>query len=243
MRIAICDDMSDELERICKLVNEYVEINDLDVHIKTFSHPDNLLKWSECENFQLYILDVVMPMMSGLQLGKEIRMRDCEAQIIYITSAPEYALDSFSVNPLNYIIKPVDKKKIFDTLSLAISKIKADGVTLTLKSKKGLHTISMASIVYCEYVNHSVKYILTKGEIIETTTIKSNFSEHVAPILMDKRFIKTHSSFVVNMNLVERLSRDGFTMRGGAFVPVSGKMFTEVKKAYISFRLKDGITA
>lgn len=242
LTICICDDMPDQLEAVLKLVKEYVEIHSINADLRTFLHPDRLLHYCECANAQLYILDVVMPMMSGVQLGQEIRRLDREAQIIYTTTAPEYALDSFAVNPLNYLIKPIKKDVFFDTLDLALSKIKADEATITVKSKKGLHTIAIASVVYGEYINHSVKYRLSNGETIETTTIKGNFSEYMAPILSDKRFIQPHTSFVVNMSRVERLSRDGFTMRGGAFVPVSGKIFSEVKTAYLDFRLKGEVT-
>ncbi|WMJ23001.1 LytTR family DNA-binding domain-containing protein [Paludicola sp. MB14-C6] len=242
MRIAICDDMPDQLEKIYELVSEYVQANHINADIKTFSHPDNLLRYCESENAQLYVLDIVMPMMSGVQLGQEIRNLDRESQIIYVTTAPEFALDSFSVHPLNYLLKPIQKDKLFDTLSLAITKIKADEVSLTIKTKNGLHTISIASVIYCEYVKHAVKYVLASGEIIETTTIKGSFSDYISSLLADKRFIQPHSAFVINMSRVQRLTRDGFTMCSGAFVPISGKLFTQVKNNYLNFRLKDEVT-
>ncbi len=242
MKIVICDDIPEQLETTLELINEYVKNKNLSVDIRAFSHPDSLLRYCETENAQLYILDVIMPMMSGLQLGQEIRLLDLEAQIIYVTTAPEFALDSFSVNPLNYLIKPIEKDKLYSSLDLAITKIKADCATITVKTKNGLHTISIFSVVCGEYINHSVKYTLANGEMIETTTIKSNFSEYIAPILSDKRFIQPHSSFFVNMSRVERLSREGFIMHGGAFVPISGKLFSKVKSTYIDFRLKDEVT-
>ena len=111
-----------------------------------------------------------------------------------------------------------------------------------IKAKNGLHTVSVSSVVLCEYANHSVKYTLTTGEKIETMTIKGSFAEHIAPLLVDRRFIQPHSAFLINMCRVEKLSRDGITMHGGAFVPVSGKLFSNVKRAYIDYRLKDGST-
>ena len=234
--------MKDELETILVMVDEYLHSNDLHADIKTFSHPDELLRYCKMGNAQLYILDIVMPMMSGVQLAQEIRLLDQEAQIIFATTAPEYALDSFSVNPLNYLIKPIHKDKLFATLTLAMNKIQADEQSLLIKTKNGLHTILVSSVVSCEYVKHSVKYTLTNGELIETTTIKGSFAEYITPLLADPRFIQPHSSFLINMCRVEKLSRDGIRMRGGAFVPVSAKMFSNVKKAYIDYRLKDGTT-
>jgi DNA-binding LytR/AlgR family response regulator len=242
MRIVICDDMTDQLGRIVELVGAYIQSNHIDAEIKTFSHPDMLLQYCEMNQSQLYILDVVMPMMNGIQLGQEIRLLDKQAQMIFVTTAPEYALDSFSVNPLNYLIKPVDKDKLFQALSLTMNRIMSDEQSITIKTKNGLYTISFSSILLCEYVNHTVRYVLTSGENIKTTTIKGSFTKHIAPLLEDKKFIQPHASFVINMSRVERLSRDGIMMRGGEFVPVSGKLFSEVKKMYIEFRLKDGVS-
>jgi DNA-binding LytR/AlgR family response regulator len=59
----------------------------------------------------------------------------------------------------------------------------------------------------------------------------------VEPLLRDRRFIQPHAAFIVNMSCVDRLSKDGFTMKGGAFVPVSGKQFSAVRNAYMSYRL------
>jgi len=224
------------------MVEEYLQINYLNADLKAFSHPDKLLQYCETENAQLYLLDIVLPIMSSVQLGQEIWLLDREAQIIFATTAPEYALDSFSVNPLNYFIKPVDREKLFATLTLALNRIRADEQNIMIKAKNGLHTVSVSSVVLCEYANHSVKYTLTTGEKIETMTIKGSFAEHIAPLLVDRRFIQPHSAFLINMCRVEKLSRDGITMHGGAFVPVSGKLFSNVKRAYIDYRLKDGST-
>ena len=69
MRIAICDDIPDQLETIFKMVNEYIKANNINAETRTFLHPDTLLEYCKTENAQLYLLDVVMPMMSGVQLG------------------------------------------------------------------------------------------------------------------------------------------------------------------------------
>ena len=92
LRIAVCDDMSDELQSLVLLENQYISANSLDAQVTEFAHPDALLTAMEAESFHLYILDIVMPMVSGLELGKEIRRLDRGAQIIYATTEPQFAL-------------------------------------------------------------------------------------------------------------------------------------------------------
>ena len=122
LRIAVCDDQPRELDIISEYIKEYLTIHPWEAEMKKFAHPDTLLTAIETESFHLYILDIVMPMVSGLELGQSIRRLDREAQIIYATTEPQFALQAYAASPINYLIKPIEKQQLFDTLTLAISK-------------------------------------------------------------------------------------------------------------------------
>jgi DNA-binding LytR/AlgR family response regulator len=238
LKIAICDDVSAELRHIAALTNEYLTERNISADIWEFSHPDALSTACEAETFHIFLLDMVMPMISGLELGQSIRRISTDAQIIYITTEPGFALDAYSVNPLHYLLKPVDKEALFAALELAAEKVGfGEETVVTVKTREGLRTLSADVIACGEYVRHTVTYTLLSGEQVETSTISGSFAEHVAPLLGDRRFIQPHAAFIVNMSCVERLSKDGFTVKGGGFVPVSGKQFSAVRDAYMSYRL------
>jgi DNA-binding LytR/AlgR family response regulator len=238
LKIAICDDISAELRHIAALTKEYLTERNVSADIREFSHPDALLTAFGAENFHIYLLDIVMPMISGLELGRSIRRVSTDAQIIYITTEPGFALDAYSVNPLHYLLKPVDKGALFAALEMAAEKVGfGEETVVTFKTKEGLRTLSADMVVFCEYVRHTAIYTLTSGERVETLTISGSFAGHVAPLMRDRRFIQPHAAFIVNMRHVDRLSRDGFSMKGGACVPVSGKQFSAVRNAYMSYRL------
>ncbi|MBU3194862.1 LytR/AlgR family response regulator transcription factor [Clostridium algidicarnis] len=239
--IAICDDILSQLEIVNIIVKEYIDEKMLDAEVYTFLHPDKLLMACETKRFHIYILDMVMPMINGVQLGVEIRRLDREAQIIYVTTATEFALDSFAANPLSYLIKPLDRQKLFNTLDLAISKINmSEEVTITVKTREGLRVLSNTSIACCERFGNTVRYLLTTGEIVESLTIRCSFSKHIEPLLRDKRFLQSHESFALNMSRVESLKEQGFILRGGTFVPVAKKQYTAVRNAYLDYRLGKG---
>ena len=238
LRIAICDDISTELRHVVGLTNEYLAARNQSAHIREYSHPDALLTACEAETFHIFLLDMVMPMISGLELGRGIRRMNTDAQIIYITTEPGFALDAYSVNPLNYLLKPVDRGVFFAAMDLAAEKVGfGEETVVTVKTRDGLRTLSTDRVVLCEYMRHTVIYTSVSGEKVETSTISGSFAEHVAPLLSDRRFIQPHAAFVVNMHFVERLSKEGFSMKGGAFAPVSGKQFSTVRNAYMSYRL------
>ncbi len=238
LKIAICDDMNDDLNHIAVLTNEYLAGRSINADIRTFAHPDTLLTACRAQTFHIFLLDMVMPMISGLELGRSIRRTSTDAQIIYITTEPGFALDAYSVNPLHYLLKPVDKEPLFDVLELAARKVGfGEETIITVKTRDGLRTLSADVVACCEYVRHTVIYTLVDGEQIETLTISGSFAEHGATLLRDRRFIQPHAAFIVNMSCAERLSKDGFTLKGGASVPVSGKQFSSVRNAYMSYRL------
>ncbi len=238
MTIAICDDQPRELELIKEYITEYLGTHTLEAEMKEFSHPDQLLTAIETESFHLYLLDIVMPMVSGLELGQSIRRISREAQIIYITTEPSYALDAYAVNPLHYLVKPVEKQALFSALELAFSKVDfGKEITVTIKIKDGLRTLSASQIACCEYKNHVAHYTLIGGEQVKTTTLACGFAEHIVPLLRDVRFLSPHVSFALNMSRVDKLAREGFYLRDGGFVPVSARQYAAVRNAYLCYRL------
>lgn len=241
-RIAICDDQPLELETVAAYTKEYLERNQIDAVVHAFSHPDALLFSCEKERFQLYILDIVMPMVNGITVGREIRRFDREAQIIYATSEPGFALDAYAANPVNYLLKPIDKDLFFDTLAFAVTRLDlANEAALTVKTKDGLRVITLFSIAFCEYTERAARYTLVGGETITTRTLQESFAMHIAPLLRNKHFLQPHNAFVVNLARVEGFSKHSFTMRGGMAVPISTKQYAAVRDTYMDYLLtKEG---
>ena len=236
LRIAICDDQPRELDIINEHIKEYLGDHPWEVEIQAFSHPDKLLIATESERFHLYILDIVMPMVSGLELGKEIRRFDREAQIIYATTEPQFALQAYAASPINYLIKPIEKQQLFDTLTLAISKADlAENQTFAVKTAESLRVIKLSDIICCEYRNHTVIFRLANGEEVSSRTFRENFSEYCAAILRDSHFLQCHTSFIINLRQVECFAKDSFTIYGGKIVPIAAKRYPVVRDAYMDY--------
>jgi len=241
LRIAVCDDMYGELQSLVSLTNQYLSFNSIVAEVTQFSHPDELLTTIEAESFHLYILDIVMPMVNGLELGREIRRLDREAQIIYATTEPQFALQAYAASPINYLIKPVDKQQLFDTLTLAISKTDlTEEQTFAVKTADSLRIVKLSDIACCEYRSHAVIFTLANGEEVLSRTIRENYSEYISPILKNRHFLQCHTAFVVNMCRVERFSKDSFMVRGGKTVPIAAKQYAAVRDAYMDYLMDRG---
>lgn len=236
LRIAICDDQPRELEIINAYITEYIATHTLEAEMKQFSHPDQLLTTIETESFHLYLLDIVMPMVSGIELGKEIRRIDREAQIIYATTEPQFALQAYVASPINYLIKPINKQQLFDTLNFAISKINLSlEKTFTVKTADSLRVLNLSEILCCEYRSHTVIFNLRNGEEVITRTIRESFAEYSMTIRKNTRFLQCHTSYFVNMQWVERFAKDSFTLRGGKVIPIAAKQYPAVRDQYMDY--------
>ncbi len=219
------------------LTREYLTANKISAALFEFSHPDALLSSCESVRFHLYILDIVMPMVDGISLGKELRRLDREAQIIYATTEPQFALQAFAANPINFLIKPVNQEAFFSTLNLALSKIEAEDEVITVKTKAGIFVVPISNILCCEYIARGVTYQLASGEKLHGLSSARSFSAQIATLLNRRDFIQPHISFAVNLHHVEALTRQELLLRGGVSLPVSKKQYPLLRDRYLDFRL------
>lgn len=235
-RIALCDDQADELATMQQLLSEYANKMHIPLQVKEFLHPDELLNAIATQRYHVYLLDIIMPMLNGIELATTIRRQDREAQIVFVTTAPEYALSSFVSQPLNYLVKPIKQQELFDTLSLALARINpGEEKAIAVKTKEGTHVVSLLSIMFCEYSKHAISYHLQGGEVLVSVSDKTPFFENMRPLLVNRHFLRPHKSFVVNMSFVQSVSRQGFVLQSGASVPVAQKQYTEVRRSFLDY--------
>ena len=118
LRIAICDDEEKQLNQTAALLNTYLQSRPgLHGQVETFRSGGALLaREEEREGFDLYVLDILMPKLSGIDTGRRLRALGEGGEIIYLTSSNDFAADSYGVRAFFYLLKPVEEKKLFQVL-------------------------------------------------------------------------------------------------------------------------------
>lgn len=149
IKLALCDD---DLNIINQIDNFFENIKNQGIEYETFFSAEELLKFCNLEKseFDVYILDIEMKKMSGIELAKEIRRYDSEAIIIFMTNHKEYVFDVFEVLTFDYIIKPIDINKfqqIIDKVKKYLQKVKKDFV---FSYKRNNYSIPFNKINYIE---------------------------------------------------------------------------------------------
>ncbi len=236
MKIAICDDDNQELLQISRLVDEYLSCSfeEVEIEVHRFESSMELIAQIESgKHFDVYLLDVIMPNMNGIKLAAEIRNKDQVAKIIFLTSTSEFAVQSYSVGAFNYLLKPLQKDKLFSALEKACSDIDSSlNQYIIVKTQIGLTKVFLHLLLYVEVIGRTL-YFHQKNKV--TIESSSTISQIEAFLLINKRFIKPHRSYIVNLDHIKNLSQDGLTMINDLFVPVSRNIFKEVKQAYINY--------
>ena len=238
MKITICDDSIKDLLKVEKLLLKYKSLHpDKDFELEKFSDPSRLYqKISEGKLTDIYILDMMMPRRTGIDLGNLIRTSGSENVIIYITASDDYALDAYSVHAVRYLLKPVDAHKLFEALDYALSytQVRTESMYL-IKTKNGLLQTPYSKIEYIENVNRKQEVHLSDGEIIKSLFIRKSFEEETREAGKRRNFLQTHKSYLVNLDHVKQLTQDCVIMESGRRLPISRAKAAKVKREYLLF--------
>ena len=230
LKIAICDDEANQIEYLSGVIATWAKKNRHAVEVKTYpSAKAFLLDYAEEKDFDILLLDIEMPGMSGVELAKAVRKENATVQIVFVTGYYEYFSDGFDVSALHYLIKPADERKLMPVLDRAVSNLTYRQRSVLLTSPEGDVKVSLADIYYVESENVHVAVHTVSG-VYRSRISLAKFAEQ-----LDETFIKVHRSYIVNLKYVKKISRTDITMVNGELVPISRGMYDEVHAALIKF--------
>ncbi len=236
MRIAVCDDDPMELQKIRGLLEQYVSLYQKEADIAVYAYPDGdslLGGVKKLGMFDMMILDIIMPGMNGMELARELR--DCGdfGKIIFLTSSPEYAVDSYKVGAFYYLLKPVHQEELFSLISKALLAIGIEhGSSIMLKSGARLTKVELRALLYVESANHNVHFHVKDSELV---VCYGSLSEYESTLSADGRFVRCHKSFFVNMDYVKSVTNKDFILTDGQLIPISRNIYRQVKDAYFDY--------
>jgi DNA-binding LytR/AlgR family response regulator len=238
LRIAVCDDLIDELSNMVQLINQYRTERNIDFEYAAFTNGLSLISVLEKgKRFDIYCMDIIMPGFTGIEAAKAVREFDKTAPILFFTSSHDFALESYSVKAVNYVLKPVTKEKLFFTFDDLLERINAEknNDSIIVKSHEGILKILIANLVFVEVNGRNVMYHLVSGKVIECTEQFSTVSEKLSGY---KRFLKTHRSYMINMQYVDTIDNNGVTLQTRASVPIAQGKARDIKQKYLAFQME-----
>lgn len=233
MKLAVCDDNQEELDLISVLLEDYRTSRNLTLTYKTFLSSVELALSAQKSSFDLYLLDVIMPALDGMELAREIRSFDKASPIIFLTTSPEFALESYTVKAADYLLKPLKKEAFFSALDeILAQQPPRQEACMIVKCSQGLRKIFLSQLIYAEACGRKVLYYLFNGEILECSSPFSAVSEE---LLKYPEFIRSHRSYLVNMHYISSIRTTDMELLNKICIPLAQRRLCQIKEQYLTF--------
>lgn len=230
MKIAICDDCPDFLQQVVSMLHLWPNKPD-DLQYKCFSDGDALLTAHSESPFEIILIDVVMPLLNGIETAKELRTLDKNVKIVFLTSSPEYAVESYTVKASNYLLKPLCAEAFYCCLDELYAALRQSARSIIVRSVYAVHRLETDSIEFVEAQNKRSLFSLSNGTTIESVQPLYSFEDKLP---LTDGFCKCHRSYIVNIHQISTYSTKEITMRSGCCIPISRTYHKEFEKAYFS---------
>ena len=235
-KIAVCDDVASVCNELKTMIMDMK--NDLickEITIDTFYSGEALIDNIKEENlYDLIFLDIELGKINGVEVGHIIReqMEDYVTKIIYISSKDIYDRQLFDVQPLHFLKKPIDSKKVFDDIQLAMKISEKENRNFEFKSFRNTIKVPYRDILYFESRGRKVFLVGTKNNYTFYGNIKD--LEEVLP----KFFIHPNRSYFVNYEFVTCFKFEELIMTDGSIIPISRNKRKEIRELQLIFERK-----
>lgn len=230
MRIAVCDDNPVFLSQAKELLANWSHPYDV-VFTELFEDGDALIQAHTKAPFDIILLDVVMPLLNGMETAREIRQHDKTVKLVFLTSSPEFAVDSYTVKASNYLLKPVSPERLYACLDELASQIRQNSRHITVKSASAIHRVHISRIEYIEAQNKHILFSLSDGHTIVSSEPLYAFERQ---LLLADGFFKCNRSYIVNIHQIDTFTAKEIKMHSGCRIPISRNCHREFEAAYFS---------
>ena len=198
MNCIIVDDEFPSREELKYFINNFSNIK----IIEEFDDSIKALEYIEINKPDIIFLDINMPKLDGMALGKIISHFPKQSLIIFITAHKEYAVDAFEIQAYDYILKPYSEERIVSTLKKIekSSDKKSRNNKITLWKDNKMMVRSINEISYCE-ANERETLIYIKGVKFNVSSSISEFYKKLPKEL----FFKSHRSYIINIDKITEI--------------------------------------
>lgn len=234
--IAIVDDIRRDAELLAETVEAYMSVHSISCgKAKLFASGEDFLRDFKPAVYNILFLDIYMTGMSGMDTAHDIRKLDSECSIIFVTTSPDFAVDSYEVNADYYLLKPVNREQVFRALDRCDVNLMERNRYVLVPSHDLEYKLFLHDISYTEYINRRILVHMQDKSIVEINMSQRDFS---LLLLQHYWFCDCIKGVLVNLEDVYKLLNDRFVMKSGASIPISRLKYNDVREKYLDYSFK-----
>lgn len=234
MNIALCDDEQEALDTIQKELHKASEKLKIEMEICAYNDGNKVVDMicNDKEDFDILLLDIDMPDISGLEVAKKLREKNSDIILIFISAHEQYVFESIEYNPFRYIRKSRIDKELLLALKAAYARLEEmQEHYIVVKTEEAEVRVKHSDIMYFETVARKVGIHLNNGEVLHVRKTIKELSEE----LNDEHFIRIHSGCAANARYINKFSSSDITLDNGEKLIVSRTRIKNVKMALMNY--------
>lgn len=228
IRIAICDDEERAIFLHKEIVKSSLQLCGIGYKIETYTHSTNLLYDIIEDDFfyDLILLDIEMPDISGMEIPEKIKSFLPNVKIIFVTSHTEYAIDAFELSIFRYVPKSNLKNKLTTAVidAARLIELEADQ-EYTIQTMNRMEKIPFREIYYIQRDGKNASIVSSMGTSKVRKSLQQVFDE-----LDTSEFIFIDRGCIVNIIQIMRISGGMVMLKNGEQIPISRSHLQEVKQ-------------
>ncbi len=235
LRIAVCDDLSVEREKIRHILEEEFASGNMAAEFLEFDSGSALVSAWERDKLaaQIIFLDIYMDGIDGVETARRLRDMGCKSAIIFLTSTPDFAMEGYEVDAAGYLLKPLEEENLRQLLKRLFKR--NNPALLALRQGNQVFTLAPSEIIYVE----SNRNRLLIHTLEDTITYYGRLDE-LAERLSGKQFLRCHQSYLVNMDRVFAAG-DDFHMETGDVVPIRVRERRAIREKYFRYIMEKSL--
>lgn len=214
--VAICEDEKILCDQLAVFLESYTEKDMLKVD-KFYTGSELYEKLLCGEHYDLLVLDIELPGMSGVEVANRVReeLKNDQIQILYISAKQGYVMELFAARPLNFLVKPISREELIENVEKGIERCREFNWCFEFKFGAKCYRVAYGEVLYFESKNRKVLIHTKYGtkEIYE----KLDRIEEKAPAY----FIRIHKSYLINHIHVTCWSPREVCLKKDTVLPVS----------------------
>lgn len=230
MRILICDDDKKVMEQLQKHIMEFFKSKKLESpKIQCYNSGEALL--SDNDSKDIVFLDIEMPGLNGIYVGKKLKERNKNTIIFIITSYVEYLDDAMRFHVFRYLSKPLDKQRLFQNMKDAIQLYNSTNVKIPIETKEGIYTCTASEIILIEAMGRTITIHTLSRNLIARQNM-----EYWNKTLNMPCFFRSHRSFIINMKYVTDFDHSLIHLYDDQYTAyLTKRKYSEFKSAYFLY--------
>ncbi|MBW3091104.1 response regulator transcription factor [Bifidobacterium sp. 82T25] len=225
VRVGVVEDDPVACQRILDYLNQYRSETGVEFTVAVFDDGEAIVE-QYTPTYDILFLDIEMAHLDGMSAARRIRERDDSVVIVFITAAPQYAINGYQVQALSYLLKPVPYFAFRQELKRSIDMVRrrSDGSLLIEAGGRQIR-LELADVVYIESIRHTIIVHTLDGKLSVSGTLK-DFEERLA----EQDFFRSNSCYLVNLRHVVGVDGQDCVMSNGELLRVSRPR----KKAFLT---------